>query len=125
MLFVPGAQEVSEVAGGMPRWKIGCGPWPAPAPAGATSSTVPYTASASTIAPVTVIQIAEILELPWIGAASVSSPGFCRQKASAQPKYSSTPMTTGVAITASTVMSTCWLDAVFDISPGGMCGPHT
>ena len=32
------------------------------------------------------IQVAWILVLPWIGAASVSSPGRCRQKASAQPK---------------------------------------
>ena len=116
---MPGAHEVSEAAGGMPCWKIGCGPWPAPAPAGAMSSTVPYTARASTITEVTMIQVAWILVLPWIGAASVSSPGFCRQKASAQPKYSSTPITTGVAIVASTVMSICWLAAVFDASPGG------
>src|SRR6185437_3606229 len=70
-------------------------------------------------------QVAATLVLPWAGAASVSSPGFCRQNTIAQPKYSSTPMITGVAITASTVMSVCWLAAELDCAPGGMCGPQT
>ncbi len=41
MLFELGDQEVVDAAGGMPLLKIGCGPWPAPAPAGLISSTVP------------------------------------------------------------------------------------
>ena len=41
MLFEFGDQEVSDAVGGRPFLKIGCGPWPAPAPAGVISSIVP------------------------------------------------------------------------------------
>jgi len=32
---------------------------------------------------------------------------------------------TGAAMIAITLMSFCWLAAVLDRSPGGMCGPQT
>ena len=41
MLLVPGVQEVTEAVVVPAGFQIGCGPWPAPAPAGAISSTVP------------------------------------------------------------------------------------
>ena len=41
MLLPPGVQEVSEEVVVPAGFQIGCGPWPAPAPAGEMSSIVP------------------------------------------------------------------------------------
>ena len=65
------------------RVQIGLAPWPAPAPCAVTSSSVPNTNSASTITELTVIQVAWIRVLPWIGGPSSSSPSRCRQTISA------------------------------------------